>query len=87
VTVAQMKVLTAAGVPESSLRRLRYDKAAAGHLAQQIMVRRKKGLATYKQCSVLLRCGYRREQYREMSVGQARELIDRTAANNWRPVL
>lgn len=86
-TAGQMKVLTDAGVPESTLRRLRYDKETAGRLAQQIMVRRKKGLATYKQCSLLLRCGYRREQYRDMTVGQAKELIDRTVANNWRPVL
>jgi len=85
-TSGQMKVLTDAGVPESVLRRLRYDKATAGALAQKIMVRRKKGLATYKQCSLLLRCGYRREQYRDMTVTQARELIDRTVANGWRPV-
>lgn len=85
-TVGQLKILRDAGVPESKMRRLRYDKQTAGKLASLIVVRRKKGLATYKQCSLLLRTGYRRDQYRDMTVQQATELIERTRNNGWRPV-
>ena len=85
-TAGQLQVLHTAGVPDSKLRRLRYDRETAGKLAQMIMARRKQGLATYKQCDFLLRQGYRREEYRHMTIKQATELIGRVRANGYRKV-
>lgn len=85
-TVGQMRVLVSAGVEESKIRKLRYDKATAGYLASEIMKRRVKGLATYKQCRMLQRAGYPKAAYRNYTVAQASALIDRTKANGWKKV-
>lgn len=85
-TQGQLRVLMSAGVEDSMLRKLKYDKSMAGYLAAEITRRRIKGLATYKQCRKLKQLGYDKASYKDMSVAQATALIDRVAANGWKRV-
>jgi superfamily II DNA or RNA helicase len=60
------------------------EQAAARQLLHKYFERQEKGLATYKQCKVLLKSGWTGEEVKGITFKEASRLIDDLSKNNWK---